>query len=222
MSSATRVLLVDDHPLIRQGLSQLFSLDPGFAPALQAGTIAEAKAQVHGANPPDVMVLDLALGKESGLDFLRNLRAEGFNLPVVVLSMYDESAYAERALQAGAQAYLMKQSAAEHVVQAVQRVMRGEIVLSPAMQTQMLSRITGRKRGVDRIETLSDREIQVLELMGKGMSTSEISQTLRRSVKTIESHRSSLKIKLGLRTGLELVRYAANWRPDLPALDPLD
>lgn len=222
MTEATCVLLVDDHPIIRQGLAQLFALDGQFSAVLQAGTVAEAKAQLRGKPAPDVMVLDLALGKESGLDLLRSLRSEGFSLPVVVLSMYDESAYAERALQAGAQAYLMKQSAAEHVVQAVHRVMRGEIVLSPSMQTQMLGRIAGRKRGVDRIESLSDREIQVLQMIGNGLSTSEIAQALRRSVKTIESHRSALKTKLGLRSGLDLVRYAASWRPDLPLSGPLD
>ena len=216
MTQAIRVLLVDDHPIIRQGLSQLFSLDARFTCVRQAGSIAEVKACLGGGYAPDVMVLDLALGKESGLDLLRGLRADGFESPVVVLSMYDEAAYAERALQAGAQAYLMKQSAAENVVEAVHRVLRGEIVLSAAMQTQMLSRMVGRRRSTDAKDSLSDREIQVLQLLGNGLSTSEIAATLRRSVKTIESHRAAIKTKLGLRSGLELIRYAANMRPDLP------
>ncbi len=216
MTQAIRVLLVDDHPIIRQGLAQLFSLDTQFTCVRQAGTTAEVKACFSSGYMPDVMVLDLALGKESGLDLLRSLRADGFASPVVVLSMYDESAYAERALQAGAQAYLMKQSAAENVVEAVHRVLRGEIVLSANMQTQMLSRMVGRKRVGDSKESLSDREIQVLQLIGDGLSTGEIAATLRRSVKTIESHRAAIKSKLGLRSGLELIRYAANMRPDLP------
>ena len=216
MTQAIRVLLVDDHPIIRQGLAQLFSLDTQFACVRQAGTTAEVKACLGSGYVPDVMVLDLSLGKESGLDLLRSLRADGFESPVVVLSMYDESAYAERALQAGAQAYLMKQSAAESVVEAVHRVLRGEIVLSANMQTQMLSRMVGRRRVGDSKESLSDREIQVLQLIGSGLSTSEIASSLRRSVKTIESHRAAIKSKLGLRSGLELIRYAANMRPDLP------
>jgi two-component system, NarL family, response regulator FusR len=222
MTAAVRVLLVDDHPIIRQGLAQLFSLDPNFAPPQQAGTSNEARALLSGSNPPDVMVLDLALGKESGLDLLRDLRNDGLTLPVVVLSMYDENAYAERALQAGAQAYLMKQSAAEFVVEAVNRVLHGEIVLSPSMQTLMLSRMVGRKRENEQAEPLSEKEIQVLQLISNGLSTSDIAERLSRSVKTIESHRSSIKVKLGLRSGLELVRYAARLRPDLPPPEPIE
>ena len=213
MTEPTRVLLVDDHPIIRQGLAQLFSLDPRYAPVQQAGNLADAKRALQ-ESPPDVMVLDLSLGKESGLDLLRALRAEGSTLPVVVLSMYDESVYAERVLHAGAQAYLMKQTAAEQVVDAVQRVLRGEIVVSAAVQTQLLSRFGRSKATADPVSTLSDREIEVLQLMGRGLSTGEIADSLKRSVKTIETHRGALKTKLGLRSGLELVRFAAQWQPD--------
>ncbi len=219
MTQAIRVLVVDDHPIIRQGLSQLFSLDQAFAAVTQAGSIAEARTALR-ETAPDVMVLDLSLGKESGLDLLRMLRTEGNSLPVVVLSMYDESVYAERALHAGAQAYLMKQSAAEHVVSAVHSVLRGEIVVSAAIQSQLISRMVRGKAAVGQLESLSDREMQVLQLLGQGLSTSAIAIALNRSAKTIETHRAALKSKLGLRSGLELLRYAARWKPDQPLVAP--
>lgn len=214
-----RVLAVDDHPIVREGLAKLFALDPRFAPLRHAASAAEIKALLQ-SEPPDVLILDLSLGQESGLDVLRSLRAQGWQFPVVVLSMHDEAIYAERVLQAGAQAYLMKQTAADYVVRVVHQVLSGEIVVSQSMQSRLLARLS--RSGVSQeqgLYSLSNREVEVLRLMGQGLSTAQIAARLQRSVKTIETHRAALKKKLGLRTGLDLVHYAARWQSDAIALD---
>lgn len=210
-ASAT-VLIVDDHPIVREGIAQLLSAEPGIGAVLQAASSASARS-LMAAHTVDMIILDISLAGESGLDFLASLRAAGSKMPVLVLSMYDEAVYAERVLQAGAQGYLMKQSAAAQVTGAVLRILAGEIVVSPTVQNSLLVRLAGAGSGkpASAAQSLSDRELDVLRLIGEGLSTAEIASALHRSTKTIETHRAALKAKLSLKSGLELVHYAARW-----------
>jgi len=212
--SATRVLIVDDHPIIRQGLAALLGGVGNFGPIDLASSGADALAMFR-RDRPDVVLLDLSLGGESGLDVLRRLHALDETVPVLVMSMHDETLHAERALRAGARGYVMKHEATEVVIEALRRVLRGEIVLSPKMQTALISRMslqTERKRvGVD---ALSDREMEVLRLIGHGVSSNEIAEQLSRSVKTVEAHRASIRTKLRLASNLDLIRFATLWIED--------
>ncbi len=203
-AAGLRVLVVDDHPIVRHGLMQMLSADPGISRCVAAETVAEALATIERSRP-DAVVLDISLGEESGLDLLRRMQARDLDVPVLVLSMFDESVYAERSLRLGARGYLMKEAAAEHVVDAVHRIARGETVLSPEMAARMDDADT---RG---IASLSDRELAVLTLIGSGNSVADIARLHSRSIKTIEAQRESIKRKLGLRSAAELARYAVLW-----------
>lgn len=203
-AAGLRVLVVDDHPIVRHGLMQMLAADPGIAGCLAAATVAEALAAIERAQP-DAVVLDISLGEESGLDLLRRMRAHDLDTPVLVLSMFDESVYAERSLRLGARGYLMKEAAAEHVVDAVHRIARGETVLSLEMSARLDD------ADAPGIAALSDREIDVLTLIGSGHSVADIARIKSRSIKTIEAQRESIKRKLGLRSAAELTRYAALW-----------
>ncbi len=214
MPGNARVLIVDDHPIIRQGMAALLAGVNGFAPIDQAASSEEALAQARRARP-DVVLLDLSLGAESGLDVLRRLQTLDRSIPVLVMSMHDESLHAERALRAGAVGYVMKHEATETVIDAIRRVLRGEVALSPRMQTALIARMTTqserRRSGVD---ALSDREMEVLRLIGLGVSSNDIANQLCRSVKTIEAHRASIRNKLGLTSNLDLIRFATLWIED--------
>lgn len=214
MTGNARVLIVDDHPIIRQGMAALLSGVTGFAPIDQAASGDEALALARRARP-DVVLLDLSLGPESGLDVLRRLHALDRSIPVLVISMHDEALHSERALRAGAVGYVMKHEATEAVIDAIRRVLRGEVALSPRMQTALIARMTTqserRRSGVD---ALSDREMEVLRLIGLGVSSNDIANQLCRSVKTIEAHRASIRNKLGLTSNLDLIRFATLWIED--------
>lgn len=214
MTVDRRVLIVDDHPIIRQGLTALLAGIAGFFPIEQAANGEEALARARRAKP-DVVLLDLSLGGESGLDVLRRLHAFDPTIPVLVMSMHDEALHAERALRAGALGYVMKHEATETVVDAIQRVLRGEVAVSPRMQTTLLARVSSRsdsrRSGVD---ALSDRELEVLRLIGHGASSNDIASQMCRSIKTIEAHRIAIRHKLGLASNLELIRFATLWIED--------
>jgi DNA-binding NarL/FixJ family response regulator len=207
-------MIVDDHPIIRQGMAALLSGVPGFAPIDLAASGDEALTQARQARP-DVVLLDLSLGPESGLDVLRRLQAFDRSIPVLVMSMHDEALHSERALRAGAVGYVMKHEATEAVIDSIRRVLRGEVALSPRMQTALIARMTTqtdrRRSGVD---ALSDRELEVLRLIGLGVSSNDIANQLCRSVKTIEAHRASIRNKLGLTSNLDLIRFATLWIED--------
>lgn len=213
MNKPIEVLVIDDHAIVRQGLSQLLLSTPGFSVVREAANTLETKAALK-QSLPDVIILDMSLGKESGLDLLRSIRADGITVPVVVLSMYDEALYAERVLHAGGQAYLMKQTAFESIASTIKKVVAGAIVVSPEMQSLLLTRMIQGKAGAAPIDALTDREIEVLQLIRQGLSSAEIAESLNRSIKTIEAHRASLRQKLGLRTSQDLIRYALQWQPD--------
>ena len=207
-----RILIVDDHPIVRHGLVQLIEQEPSFKVTAQASSAEEAVEKL-ASSPYDLAVVDVSLKGVSGLELIKQIRERGHELPVLVMSMHDEDFYAERALRAGAQGYIMKQRATSDVVTAIQRVLAGDLYLSKELSGKLLRRAvhpTSEAAAVG-AEQLSDRELEVLQLLGQGVSTREVAEHLSLSVKTVESYRANIKRKLGLKNAAELMRYAVDW-----------
>jgi DNA-binding NarL/FixJ family response regulator len=207
-----RILLVDDHPIMRHGLAQLICMEPGLEICGEAGSAADGLVAVGGLKP-DLAVVDLTLPDKNGLELIKDIQAMYPSTQTIVLSMHDESLYAERALRAGARGYLMKETAAENLISAIQRVLSGAIYVSDAMASRMLEQVTGQrgKSGSTGVDQLTDRELEVLEMIGKGTPTKLIADKLKISTRTVEAHRSHIKEKLGITDGPALVRYAVQW-----------
>lgn len=208
----SRILIVDDHPLFREGLRQMIERNrdlvvcgevPDAVTALKA--VAELK--------PDLVLVDISLGGSNGIDLIKSLKAKYDNLPVLVISMHDESLYAERALRAGALGYMMKHEPAKVIKAAISKVLGGEIYLSEKMSTSMLSKLIHGKTGspASPIETLSDRELEVFQMLGQGKGTRQIAEELNLTVPTINSFRLRLKEKLELKNSTELMLHAIQW-----------
>lgn len=210
--TVNRILLVDDHPIMRHGLAQLIRMEPGLDVCGEAGSAADGLAAV-GKIDPDVVVVDLTLPDKNGLELIKDIQAMYPGTRTIVLSMHDENLYAERALRAGARAYVMKETAAETLIRAIHRVLEGGIYVSDAMASRMLEQVTGQrgKPNTTGVDQLTDRELEVLELIGKGTATKLIAEHLNISARTVEAHRSHIKEKLGLTDGPALVRYAVQW-----------
>jgi len=207
-----RVFLVDDHPIVRQGLTLLINREPDVA---VCGEAEDAQTAVHAiaTAKPDIMIVDISLSGPDGLDLLKDVRTRYPELPVLILSMHDESIYAERALRAGAQGYIMKQEATEKVLVAMRRILSHEIYVSERIANRMLQRYIG-SRDAGRpssIADLTDRELEVFRLIGEGHSTRRIAEELHISVKTVESYQAHIKEKLSLRSARELVQHAIQW-----------
>src|SRR5271163_4113255 len=203
------VFIVDDHPLLRQGLALLINREQDLTVCGEAEEAHTAMREIAAKNP-DILIADISLNGPDGLDLLKNLRTLYPNLPVLILSMHDESIYAERALRARANGYIMKQEATEKVLVAVRRILSGDIYLSDRMANKLLHQyISG--SAVDlrsRLSTLSDRELEVFRLIGEGRSTRQIAEKLHLSVKTVETYQAHIKDKLSLHSGRELVQHA--------------
>jgi DNA-binding NarL/FixJ family response regulator len=207
-----RVLIVDDHPIVRQGLEEMIGREPDLT--VVAGADSAAKAlEIVSTTPLDLAVIDITLTGANGIELIKNIRAQNASLPMLVLSMHDESLYAERALRAGAQGYVMKQEATSKLMIAIRRILEGQIYLSDAMNDRMVRKMIGGRTDADStdVDLLSDRELEVLQLIGRGRGTRQIAEDLHLSVKTIESHRAHIKEKLKLSTAPELVRFAVDW-----------
>jgi DNA-binding NarL/FixJ family response regulator len=209
--TAARVLVVDDHPIVRLGIRQMLSADSGLSVCGEAESAQEALQLARSANA-DLAIVDLSLGKGTDLELIRALHAELPDLPVLVLSMHDEALFAERVLRAGARGYIMKHEAIAGLVEAIRQVMAGRIYVSERMAQRLLERLgkDGTFKG-DRIGNLTDRELQVFQMLGRGLGTATIADELRVSVKTVETYRSNIKTKLGLKDAAELIRYAVSW-----------
>jgi len=212
LAAKFRVLLVDDHPITRQGVSALINQERNLEVAGEADTAPRAIELVTKLMP-DIAIIDISLNSTSGIELIKNIRVPAPKLPILVMSMHDEGLFAERALRAGAQGYIMKQEASEKILTAIHRVLAGEIYLSEVMKEKMLHRVVSHKKEETgfAIEQLSDRELEVFQLIGNGYSTRQIAERLNLSVKTIDSYREHLKIKLVLQNGADLVRYAIQW-----------
>ena len=206
------VFLIDDHPLIREGLTKVISAEHDMKVVGESGGCRGALATVQQSSP-DVILVDLSLKDGSGLELIKDLRAAGIGVPVIVLSMHDEALYAERALKAGANGYLMKDEAPAEMVNALRYVMRGEIYLSARMSRLLLRRFAGGRASPasEGVNSLTDRELEVLELLGRGQSCGSIAATLGISPRTVGAHRTNIREKLGIASGGELVRYAVQW-----------
>jgi DNA-binding NarL/FixJ family response regulator len=209
---AKRIVIVDDHPLFRKGLEQLIHSDGAFAVCGEAGNAAEAMDVIRELDP-DLAIVDLSLPGANGIELIKNIRAEFPKLPILVLSMHDESLYALRALRAGAEGYVMKHEAMANVIQAIHEVFSGRPYLSPAMASQIITKFAqGPSKGeVDPMERLSDRELEILELIGKGNEVPQIAKTLHLSPKTVETHRAHIKEKLNLANARQVARFAVQW-----------
>ncbi|MDT7855133.1 response regulator transcription factor [Rubrivirga sp. S365] len=206
-----RILVVDDHPIVRWGLDKLFAAEDDLAVAGEAATADEA-LQLMGAETFDLVLLDIGLKQGSGLDLIGQIRAQYDDLPVLVLSMYQERFYAERVLRAGAQGFVTKQGDPRAVVEAIRRVLGGDLYVSDALADELVLRaVEGPDGGGPAVEHLSDREAEVVRFIGGGLTTREIAGELNLSVKTIESYRANVKRKLGLKSGAELARFAYDW-----------
>ena len=211
-----RVLLVDDHPIVRQGLALLIDREPDLA---VCGEAEGAHSAFHAVITlkPDIVILDISLSGPDGLDALKEIRSKTGSLPVLILSMHDESIYADRAMRAGANGYIMKQEATEKVLIAIRRILQGEVYLSDRLTNTMLQQYV---RGApptkkSPLVNLTDRELEVFRLIGEGHGTRQIADELHLSVKTIESYQAHIKEKLALRNARELVQHAIEWTVNL-------
>lgn len=211
-ASPAKIMIVDDHPFLRRGLAEFIEDEAGMQVCGQASGITEAIRMIERINP-DVLVVDLKLKDGSGFELIKQVKAMNRLVRMLVLSMYDETMYAERALRAGAMGYITKEEASDKVVDAIRQILRGEIYLSDQMSVRMLKDVaSGRpRRAGTPLESLSDRELEVFELIGHAQGTRQIAKRLHLSVKTIETHRESIKRKLSLHGNLELIRSAMHW-----------
>ena len=205
-----RILIVDDHPLVRTGLAQLIGDCPDLEVCGEAGDMAEGLRRVDELQP-DLVIIDLSLAGGSGLDLIEHIKARGNGTPMLVASMHDEALYAERVLAAGARGYVNKQEAQDRIIFAIRRVLGGKVYLSERMTERLLSGIDESSSEKRDIDTLSNRELQVFELIGQGASTSRIAEQLNLSTKTIETHQAHIKRKLGLDSAHQLTQRAIRW-----------
>jgi len=210
--SKSTILIVDDHPVVRQGLALLINREADLTVCGDAEEASSALQRIEELKP-DLIVVDISLNGPDGLDLLKEIRARDPNLPVLILSMLDELLYAERALRAGANGYIMKQEATERVLVAIRRILGGEVYVSDRMADRMLHRFVGGGQVTERspVADLTDRELEVFRLIGEGHGTRQIAEELHISVKTVESYQAHIKEKLSLKNSRELVQRAIQW-----------
>ena len=211
--SKMTVLLVDDHPIVRQGLKQLLEAEDDMIVCGEAETASEA-LRVAGETTPELALVDLSLKDGSGLELIKDLKIRHPQIGVLVLSMHDETVYAERALRAGALGYIMKEKAPSRVIHALRTIHKGEVYLSETMAATVLKRVAGGASTTSDqlVSALSDRELEVFDLIGQGLPTRDIAERLHLSAKTIETYRENIKKKLCLKNSSELLQQAIQWR----------
>lgn len=217
-----KIIIVDDHPLLREGLERVIGAEGDLSVCGTAGSVKEALRLVE-QHSPDLVLSDLILPGRNGLELIKDLRATHPQLPVLVLSMHDEMIYAERCLSAGARGYIMKETAAENLVEAIRTVLSGGVFASPAVMDHFLLSLSssqGRSAASFPIKRLTDREIEVFEMIGSGKGNQEIAGLLGISCRTIDAHRSHIREKLGITDGNELTRYAIRWVESGTLLQP--
>lgn len=207
-----RILIVDDHPLMRKGLAMTLEAEPGLRVVAQAPD-AETALDLLDEAKPDIVIVDISLPGMSGLELVKHLKALRPNLGTLVVSRHDETLYAERALRAGARGYVMKLEATEAIVKAVRRVLNGSIYVSEEINERLLLSMAGGQRPIAQfpLEVLSDRELEIFEMTGRGLATRDIAERLHLSVKTVESYRARIKTKLNLDGAAELMKHAVQW-----------
>jgi DNA-binding NarL/FixJ family response regulator len=203
-------LIVDDHPIVRLGIRQMLAAERDLEVCGEAESADAAKQSIASAHP-DLAIVDLSLAEGTGLDLIRSLRESMPTLPVLVLSMHDEALFAERVLRAGARGYIMKREAITGLVSAIRQVLSGRIHVSEGMAQAVLERLGHVGAPDNLLASLTDRELEVFDLIGRGLSTSSIAQQMGVSIKTVETYRSNIKTKLNLKDATDLIRFAATW-----------
>ena len=206
------ILIVDDHPMLRRGLAALIESEPDLAVCGEAATY-QAALEATRESQPDLVIVDLALDGRDGLDLIKDMKARHSEVPALVLSMHDEAVYAERCLRAGARGYVTKQELDDTVLTAIRRLLAGEVYMSDKLQRRLAVKfVAGRTLDTDSpLDALSDRELQVFRLIGRGRSTRQIAASLTLSIKTIESHVEHIKHKLDLESAAQLAHCAIQW-----------
>ena len=207
-----RLLVVDDHPMMRQGLAQLIGNEEDLEVCGEAENGAQAITAITLARP-DLVLADISLPDKNGLELIKDVQALHPGLPMLVISMHDESLYAERVLRAGGRGYIMKQEGGKKLMEAIRRVLSGQIYVSERMSSRILEVFSGRpkEKPANPVGSLSDREFEVFQWLGQGKGTREIAEQMHLSVKTVEVHRANIKRKLALKSAPELVRCAVQW-----------
>jgi len=205
-------MIVDDHPLVRRGLAELISAEPDLEICGEAADADEAIQRIQDLKP-DLAVIDIALKGSDGITLIKRIKAHQLDVKMLVSSMHDESLFAERALRAGAMGYINKEEATDLVIQAIRQVLGGQVYLSAEMTNRLLHGVVSSRELIEKspVDTLSDRELEVFGLLGRGLTTREIAEQLHLSVKTIETYREHIKSKLSLETSAELTRHAVQW-----------
>jgi DNA-binding NarL/FixJ family response regulator len=209
----SRIIIVDDHPIVRRGLVMVINQDPKLTVVGEAETAADAMRLIRELKP-DAAVIDVMLKDTNGIELVKQIKSSWPEMPTLVLSMNDEKLYAERAIRAGALGYVMKQTGTDKLLEAIHVTLKGQVYLSDDLSRRMLGQMVGGAKPATQspVESLSDRELEVFELIGQGVTTREIAERLKVSIKTIESHREHLKRKLNLANATELLQYAVEWR----------
>jgi DNA-binding NarL/FixJ family response regulator len=212
MNGKKKVLIVDDHPIVCMGLTCLFNQEDDLLVCGEAHNTHEALEAIEELQP-DVAIIDISLKGQSGIELIKNIKSHYPKFPILVLSIHDESIYAELVLRVGAMGYIMKQEASEKIVLAVRQVLKGDLYVSHDMTSHMLHKYLNGRSAISGspMELLSDRELEVLRLMGQGFGTRQIANELIVGVKTIETYRAHLKKKLNIKNSTELVKYAIQW-----------
>jgi DNA-binding NarL/FixJ family response regulator len=208
----TRILIVDDHPMTRSGLVHLINHQPEMVVDGEAEDAAQA-LDLLASKRPDLMLVDITLPGKSGLELIKDVKAMHPDLPMLVLSMHDESLYADRVLRAGARGYISKHEGGDKLMGAIRHVLSGRIYVSESMSAHILEIFSGGQTSIDRssIQKLSDREFEVFEALGEGLSSHEIAKKLHLSAKTVDAHRANIKTKLKINTTAELISFSARW-----------
>jgi DNA-binding NarL/FixJ family response regulator len=212
MSTKTRIFIVDDHPLLRRGLSELINREPDMmfcGEAEDSPSAIKAISQIK----PDLVIVDISLKGYNGIELIKNIKAFDPKIQVLVLSMHDESIYAMRVLKAGAKAYVMKQEVVDKVMEAVRRIRAGKVFVSERVASRMLDQVVvgGDPAPDSPVDLLSDRELEIVNMIGSGLPTREIAAKLHISIKTVESHRARIKEKLNLQNAIQLVQFCVRW-----------
>jgi DNA-binding NarL/FixJ family response regulator len=207
-----QVMLVDDHAMVRHGMAMLINAESDMEVFAEAEGVGEAMARLESEHQPDIVLVDLSLKKLSGLELIKSIHILIPALPVLVVSMHDETVYAERSLRSGARGYVMKQEPSSVLTAAIREVLKGHYYLSEPMHKQLMDRFVSGNAGAELlINSLTPSEFEVLHLIGSGHSSRQIAQLLSRSIKTIEVHRANIRAKLQLKDGADLIRYATHW-----------
>ncbi len=212
MSAKTRIFIVDDHPLLRRGLAELINREPDMTFCGEAEDSPSALKAISQIKP-DLVIVDIALKGYNGIELIKNIKAFDPKIQILVLSMHDESIYAMRVLKAGAKAYVMKQEVVDKVMEAVRRIRAGKVFVSERVASRMLDQVVvgGDPAPDSPVDLLSDRELEIVNMIGSGLPTREIAAKLHISIKTVESHRARIKDKLNLQNAIQLVQFCVRW-----------